>query len=60
MPCEAMTRCGSQVLCAKITFFFVSGRALEQNKGSQSLLCENLFCFLFSDPVIFGLDVKLV
>ena len=38
VPCEARTRGGSQVLCAKNTFFSLSGQALEQNKTSQSLV----------------------
>ena len=49
------------MLCAKSTFFSVSGQAVEQNKRSQSLggfqhhKGENLFCLQFSDPIIVGL-----
>ena len=53
-------------MCAKSTFFSLSGQAVEQNKRSQSLVLVStpqrgkLFCFLFSDPIIVGLRRKVV
>ena len=51
----------SSVVCEKSTFFSLSRQAVEHNKRSQGLVWfqhhkgENLFRFLFSDPIIVGL-----
>ena len=61
MSFEART-CGSgEVLCAKNTFFsLLLNRTREARAlcGFQHHKGENLFCFLFSDPIIVGLNSR--
>ena len=47
------------MLCAKSTFFSLSGNRTSEARamcGFQYHKGENLFCFLFSDSVIVGLE----
>ena len=59
MSCEARARGSGDVLCIYERHVFLA--AVEQNERSQSIVWvqdregENLFCFLFSDPIIVGL-----
>ena len=63
MPCEARTRGSGEVLCAKSTFFSLFGHLLWNGTKEARALCGfqqhhkggNLFCLLFSDPIIVGL-----
>ena len=62
MSCEARTRGGGEVLCAKDTFFsLLLNRTREARAlcGFEHHKRESLFCFLFSDPIIVGLNVGL-
>ena len=61
VPCEARTRGGSRVLCAKSTFLPCPGWLRNRTREARALCGfqhhkgENLFCFLFSNPIIVGL-----
>ena len=58
MSCEARTRGSGEVPCAKSTFFRCCSKEREKPDRSVGFnhKGEKLFCLLFSDPIIVGLD----
>ena len=62
MSCEARTRDSGEVLCAKSMFFSLLLNRTREAKalcGFQHHKGENLFCFMFSDPIIVGPTLEL-
>ena len=60
MPCEASTRGGSELVSAKSTLFSLSENRTSEARavcGIQYHEGENLFCFLFSHPMVVGLSL---
>ena len=59
MSCEARTRGSGEVLCAKSTLFLLLLKKTRETRflcGFQHHERENLFCFLFSNPIVVSLS----